>query len=167
LFHFLKENLSNDMPQFRSSGFPWFLFFVVFFFFWQGRGRTGVWSHGFTQSRCLTGGEAKMAKCLPSKCEILSSNPSTDPYPLPKKIPKPNRHFTTCITPPVHFGLAWLFLRWDLVNYLSQTCILPILASQVARITGVSHGHTAKGFLCFRSSDVVFILPLCFGRYRS
>jgi hypothetical protein len=45
--------------------------------------------------------------------------------------------------------LLWLFWRWGLVNYLPGLTlnldpILPISASQVARIIGVSHQHPAK-----------------------
>jgi hypothetical protein len=42
--------------------------------------------------------------------------------------------------------LLWLFWIWGLAVCLGwpQTMILPILASQVARITGVSHWRLAK-----------------------
>jgi hypothetical protein len=54
-----------------------------------------------------------------------------------------SRHFTTWATSSVHFGYfgdgvpptIWLGWPW--------TMILPISASQVARITGVSHQHLA------------------------
>jgi hypothetical protein len=54
-----------------------------------------------------------------------------------------SRHCTAWATPPVHFYSGY-FLRWGLVLWTvypgwSQNVILPILASQVARITGVSH----------------------------
>jgi hypothetical protein len=44
--------------------------------------------------------------------------------------------------PRLQFILLWLFCRWYLSNYLPgcpRTVILPISASQVARITGMRH----------------------------
>jgi hypothetical protein len=52
-----------------------------------------------------------------------------------------SRCFTTWATPPVHFGLVILELgvSWTVCLSDPQTLILPISASQVARIIGISH----------------------------
>jgi hypothetical protein len=49
-----------------------------------------------------------------------------------------SRHFTTWAIPLVHFALVILEMG------VSQTIILPISASQVAKIIGVSHWHPAE-----------------------
>jgi hypothetical protein len=51
--------------------------------------------------------------------------------------------------------LLWLFWKWDTIYPgRPQTVILPIVASQVARITGVSHQHLLN-------NTVKFSLFLC------
>jgi hypothetical protein len=67
-----------------------------------------------------------------------------------------SRCCTTWATPPVHFALVLLEMgvSWTIFLGWPQTEILPILASQVARITGVSHWHLDRaallvgGFIC-------------------
>jgi hypothetical protein len=57
--------------------------------------------------------------------------------------------------PPLHF--AYLFWRWGFANYLSgcpQTAILLISASQVARITDVSHQCPAILLFCLWVRDL-------------
>jgi hypothetical protein len=63
--------------------------------------------------------------------------------------------------------LLWLVWRWDLTNYLPglpQTAILPISASQVARIIGISHQHLAVVIFFWRQNvaqtDLEFVIFL-------
>jgi hypothetical protein len=53
-----------------------------------------------------------------------------------------SQHPTTWATPPVHFALFILEMGGIMKGW-HQTSIVPISASQVARITGVSHWHSA------------------------
>jgi hypothetical protein len=43
-------------------------------------------------------------------------------------------------------------LRWGLINFL-QTAVLPISASQVARIRGMSHWHLANSSFLNRTDN--------------
>jgi hypothetical protein len=51
-----------------------------------------------------------------------------------------DRHMLPCL--PIN----WVGVSWTLVPSWPQTVILPILVSQVANITGLSHQHLARIF---------------------
>jgi hypothetical protein len=66
-----------------------------------------------------------------------------------------NSRLHTCIAgallldPHFQSTLLWLFWRWGLGNYLPRldsNCYSPDLASQVARIAGVSHQNPARTY---------------------
>jgi hypothetical protein len=63
--------------------------------------------------------------------------------------------------PHFQFILLWLFSRWGFVNYLPKsplTMIFPISASQVAKITGVSHQACGQKYSYILLSDYTICL---------
>jgi hypothetical protein len=70
----------------------------------------------------------------------------------------------------LQFILLWLFWRWYLSNYLPKlvsTLILPILASQVARIIGVSRQHPAETLLLQRCNSFRTLSGQCYEMVNS
>jgi hypothetical protein len=94
-----------------------------------------------------------------SKCEAWSINPRTTKKKKATQrlgrrvfqtIDLTCRHSTTWATLPVHFILVILELGvlWPVCPDWPRTSILLISASQVTKITGVSHWHPARQFSC-------------------
>jgi hypothetical protein len=74
-----------------------------------------------------------------------------------------SRYSTTYTTPPVHFALVILEMGVSGTIYLGwpQTSILPISASQVASITGMSHRCLAEDWILISHQYLVFFPSIC------